>query len=191
MNNSQLTADLESGYIEQIKAGKTDALKNLCNLYRPLINSVKRKYYVRSYDSQDWDQDAMIICYAAVMNFDQAKGKFSSYYKTRLLNHAKSLVRYETAYRRKALSQSVSLESAVECGLRPLCNSCSITSEIPMSESLEELVSNLSQMENIALLIVLGVYQSDEVMKRLKISQLALARARARLFRKMRSVLSK
>lgn len=189
MQNMGLTSGKEIDLILQIKQGDDTALKSLCYLYQPLINKVKRMYHVRYYDSQDWDQDALIICHASALRFDIKRGKFSSYYKTRLTNHAKSLVRYDTAYRRQALKQSVSLETASKNNLMPMNQSYIYMSEVPLSESFTVLITRLSKLEINALLVGLGITQQEEVLEKLQISNITLARARSRLAQKMRESL--
>lgn len=179
----------ETNLISQIKEGKDDALVKLYQLYYPLVYSVKQKYYVRYYDDQDWNQDALIICHASAMNFDQSKGRFGSYYKTRLTNHAKTLVRYDSAYRRKAMNQSVSLDAAKEKGLEPIAKSVISPSEIPLSESLASLIASLSDLEISALLIELGIIDIEDALQKLKVERVTILRARSRVSRKMRHVL--
>ncbi|BDR60837.1 sigma-70 family RNA polymerase sigma factor [Lactobacillus xylocopicola] len=191
MQKYEQTKKREDKLILQTKAGDDDALKKLYYLYQPLINSVKQKYHVRDYDSQDWDQEALIICHQSAINYDCQRGRFSSYYKTRLTNHAKSLVRYNTAYRRRALLQSVSLETAQENGLGPLHRDQVSESQVPLTESLTEVVANLSNLEMNALLVTLGMASPEDVIELLAVDHKALGRARSRLLQKMRATLLK
>ena len=179
----------ETELIMQIKNGEEEALIDLCYLYKPLINKVKSMYHVRYYDSQDWDQDALIICHDSAKKFDLKKGKFSSYYKTRLTNHAKSLVRYDNAYRRQALKQSISLETARKNNLSPMKKDSTSIPEVPLSENIAILTSHLSNLEINALLVELGLKNQDEILCRLNISELTLSRAHSRLAQKMRKTL--
>ncbi|WEV50689.1 sigma factor [Lactobacillus sp. ESL0731] len=185
----QLTEAYEQKLIKQVQAGSDDALVELCYFYRPLINSIKQKYFVRCYDGQDWDQDALIVCYQAAMSYEQGKGKFGSYFKTRLHNHARSLLRHDMAYRRRALAQATSLEAAMEKGIEQLHQKTTQLAEIPVSEKFTELFAQLSDLEIKTLLIALGVWHQEEVLQKLQIEQVALVRARSRLMQKMRKTL--
>lgn len=189
MKDTEKTIKSEAELIRQIKEGDDEALINLCQLYKPLINKIKSIYHVRYYDNQDWEQDAMIICHESATSFDLNKGKFSSYYKTRLTNHARSLVRYDNAYRRQALKQSISLETAKKNHILPLNKSFASIPEIPLSENIAILTARLSDLEINALLVGLGIKDQEDVINNLKISQLTLARARSRLVQKMRQTL--
>lgn len=189
MKNTGINIKSEAELIRQIKNGEDEALLDLCFRYKPLINKVKAMYHVRYYDNQDWEQDAMIICHASAKSFDLNKGKFGSYFKTRLINHARSLVRYDNAYRRQALKQSVSLETAKKNNLLPLNKSFVSIPEIPLSENIAILTGKLSNLETNALLIGLGIVKQKDVIEKLKISKLTLSRARSRLAQKMRQTL--
>ena len=189
MKNTGINIKSEAELIKQIKNGEDEALLDLCFRYKPLINKVKGMYHVRYYDNQDWEQDAMIICHASAKSFDLNKGKFGSYFKTRLINHARSLVRYDNAYRRQALKQSVSLETAKKNNLIPLNKSFVSIPEIPLSENIAILTGRLSTLEANALLVGLGVIKQKDVIEKLKISKLTLSRARSRLAQKMRQTL--
>lgn len=189
MKNTGINIKSEAELIRQIKNGEDEALLDLCFRYKPLINKVKGMYQVRYYDNQDWEQDAMIICHASAKSFDLNKGKFGSYFKTRLINHARSLVRYDNAYRRQALKQSVSLETAKKNNLLPLNKSFVSIPEIPLSENIAILTGKLSTLETNALLIGLGIVKQKDVIEKLKISKLTLSRARSRLAQKMRQTL--
>lgn len=179
----------ETELIMQIKSGQTDALRKLCFLYRPLIANIKKKYHFRSYDNQDWDQDAMIICYLAVKDFDQKKGNFASYYKVRLVNHANTLLRREMAYRRKAWAQAISFEAAATKGMNPIRRPETFLPEVPLSIKLAELVNKLSILEVTALLIILGLCQPEQIIKDWQILPMTLVRARSRLLQKARLIL--
>ena len=189
MKNTGINIKSEAELIRQIKNGEDEALLDLCFRYKPLINKVKGMYHVRYYDNQDWEQDAMIICHDSAKSFDLNKGKFGSYFKTRLINHARSLVRYDNAYRRQALKQSVSLETAKKNNLMPLNKSFVSIPEIPLSENIAILTGRLSTLEANALLVGLGVIKQKDVIEKLKISKLTLSRARSRLAQKMRQTL--
>ena len=181
----------EAILIRKIKAGDQDALPELYNLYRPLINHVKQQYYVRYYDEQDWNQEALIVCHEAALKYQEGKGTFGSYYKVRLLNRVRSVLRYHMAYRRRASTQAISLETAITNGLKPVRRPAVLVSCVPLSESVEEAISNLSLLEIWTLLIILGVYRQEEVINYLKVSQLTIVRARSLLISKMRSSLLK
>lgn len=108
----------ESELIELIKMKDSPALQELCQRYAPLIMSIKRHYYLRNFDDDDWDQEAMLVCYETACLFDPAKNPhFSAFFKLRLTNHARSLLRYEYAKRRAPYARAASYENAIAAGV--------------------------------------------------------------------------
>lgn len=176
----------EDVLIKQVKAGDEQALKKLFALYKPLVGSILKRYYLHHYDFKDWEQDAMIICYESVMVYSAKKGKFSSLYKTKLCNHARTLVRYNLAARRQVYSKSVSWEHIDKNEIREPRRSQLV---VPINDTYNNWVKSLSRMELIALLTVLGEMSTEYVIEHLEIDARKLVRARARILQKMRNVL--
>lgn len=108
----------ERALLKLVKAKDDAALVELCQRYAPLIMKIKRHYYLREFDDDDWDQEAMLVCYETACLFDaQRNPNFGAFYKMRLTNHARSLLRYEYAQRRAPYAKAASYESALEAGL--------------------------------------------------------------------------
>ncbi|MDF7638358.1 sigma-70 family RNA polymerase sigma factor [Lactobacillus sp. ESL0791] len=172
--------------IKRIRQNDDQALPELCFYYQPLINNVKKSYFVRDYDDQDWDQEAMIVCHQAAIDYSPDKGHFGSYFKRRLNNHATSLLRRDLAYRRRASKEAISWEAFLTtedaCSFMPQIN---YFLSIPASESYTEFLDSLSNLEMKALLVILGEVSLEEV----EIDRLTLIRARSRVMQKLRKVL--
>lgn len=164
------------------------ALQELCELYRPMINAVKSKYFLKLYDEQDWDQEAMIVCYQSAMDFLEKRGNFSSYFKRRLNNHAISILRYQLSQRRKADNDSVSWDNLLLTE-GSVHEPKTLSSHIPNSIVYDEWVSKLSDLELTALLISLGKIDEEFVKRSLNLDQQTINRARFRAFKKIRQTL--
>lgn len=136
------------------------------------------------YDHDDWEQEALIICYESVLVFSDKKGKFGSLYKTKLSNHARTLVRYNTALRRQVYSHSVSLDNNLR--IQEPKRSELLT---PVKMTYQDYVKSLSRLEAIALLTVLGEISVEYVVNNLEIEYMQLVRARSRAIHKMKNVL--
>ena len=174
----------EEKLINKAKMGDDQALKELFFLYKPLVNSILKKYYLHHYDRDDWEQEALIICYESVVVFSGKKGSFGSLYKTKLSNHARTLVRYNNELRRQIYNHSVSLDSN-------LCIQEPGRSELitPVKTIYHEFIESLSRLELIAVLTILGEISVEYVINNLKIEYMQLVRARSRAIQKMRNVL--
>lgn len=177
----------EEKLIKKVRAGDDQALEKLFHLYEPLVNSIVKQFYLHHYDRKDWDQEAMIVCYEAALVFSPKKGKFSSLYKTKLFNHARTLVRYNMARRRQIYSQSIPLEKA---DIQGSVNEPSRSElSIPVDETYNNFVNSLSHVELIALLTIIGEISTEYAIDHLNIEAMKLVRARARTLQKMRKVL--
>lgn len=176
----------EEKLIKKVQAGDDQALEKLFQLYAPLVNSIVKQFYLHHYDRNDWDQEAMIVCYEAALVFSPQKGKFGSLYKTKLSNHARTLVRYNMARRRQIYSQSIPLEQANIQGVNePRRSGLSI----PIDETYNNFVNSLSHVELIALLTIIGEISTEYAIDHLNIEAMKLVRARSRTLQKMRKVL--
>lgn len=176
----------EKKMIKQVKKGDDAALEELFALYQPLVNKVLKGYYLRHYDQKDWQQEAMIICYEAAMVYSERKGNFAGLYKAKLTNHARTLVRYHTALRRRTYNNSISLERIDLQGINEPKRS---ELAIPINDTYNNFVKSLSRLELIALLTILGEVSVEYVIDQLNIGAAQLLRARSRTIQKMRNVL--
>ena len=176
----------EKKLIKQVKKGDDAALEELFALYQPLVNKVLKGYYLRHYDQKDWQQEAMIICYEAAMVYSERKGNFAGLYKAKLTNHARTLVRYHTALRRRTYNNSISLERINLQGINEPKRS---ELAIPINDTYNNFVKSLSRLELIALLTILGEMSVEYVIDQLNIGAAQLLRARSRTIQKMRNVL--
>lgn len=187
MHNKSPEKELE--LIKKVqKFADGDALKKLCKLYLPMINAVKSKYYLKLYDKQDWEQEALIVCYQSAMDFSEKRGRFGSYFKKRLNNHAISILRYQLSKGRKANNDTVSWDSLslVDGGVH---EPRTLNMHIPSSVVYDEWVSRLSDLELTALLINLGKIDEEFVKESLNIDNSTIRRARLRALYKIRQTL--
>lgn len=173
--------------IEKVRKKNSRALKELYQRYLPMVNLVKSRFFIRDYDQDDWQQEAMLVCYETAILWREGMKSFGSFYKLRLLNHARTLVRYQAAKRRAAFSHATSYEVVVENGMQvdPLTS----FAKVPASETMGNLIQGLSLLELFALLETLGIISHEEALERLKISEQSLIRAKSRVVRKLKDIL--
>lgn len=176
----------EKKLIKQIKAGDDTALEKLFSLQKPLVNAILKKYYLSHYDRKDWEQEAMIVCYEAALVYSSKRGDFGGFYRIKLNNHARTLVRYHLAVRRQVYSNCISWESAKAHGIHEPVRS---ELAIPVDDTYNNFVKSLSRLELIALLTILGEVSTEYAIDNMKVEAVQLIRARSRTIRKMRNVL--
>ena len=149
-----------------------DALHELVERYRPLINGAKLNFFIRNFDHDDWEQEALIMCYQSCCTYDEKRANsFGAYYRTKFYNHLRSLLRYE-------LAQKNLIKEEVE--------EMHIT---PRKEMYQKFINKLSEKEVIALKVFLGELTIEEASKKTNYSRYQLLQAKARCKAKMRKEL--
>ena len=58
----------------QARQGDSEALQHLFYQYRPLIYSIKSKYFLRDFDEQDWLQEGLIMFHECLQRFEEEFG---------------------------------------------------------------------------------------------------------------------
>lgn len=161
-----------------VRSKDSEALKELMKRYQGVAINVQKRFYLRSYDYQDWNQDSLLICYQSCKKYDFEKGgKFGAFFKTNLVNHACSLIRHEMAKRREPYRKALSYELMVDIG--KIQEEVSIGQLIPNNKIFEEYILSLSELEILALLHHLGKLD-DKKLKELTKSQLQQAKHRCK-----------
>ncbi|QNQ81863.1 sigma-70 family RNA polymerase sigma factor [Lactobacillus sp. PV037] len=161
-----------------VRERNSEALKELMKRYQGVAINVQKRFYLRSYDYQDWNQDSLLICYQSCKKYDfERGGKFGSFFKTNLVNHACSLLRHEMAKIREPYRKALSYELMVDDGI--IQEEGSLLQLIPNSKILNEYVSSLSGLEVLALLHHLGKLDEDKLTEVTK-SQLQQAKHRCK-----------
>ncbi len=104
-----LTKERERLLISRIqKDDDEQALKELYYSCLPVIGGTIKQYFVELYDNQDWEQEALILCYKTAKRFDLKQGKpFVGFYKVSLHNRAINLIRRGKRKKRLAASDQV------------------------------------------------------------------------------------
>lgn len=165
------------------------ALEKLFELYRPMISGLKKSYFLRDFDTNDWNQEALIVCYEAACEYTSDKGKFSMYFRSRLKNRMMTLVRFYMAERRRGYVQSVSLE-----WLQEVCSELIQKEEhIIIQNSLDEFghnfLDNLSELELLAFSSIMGLADDEEIKREWHLDNKQLGRAKSRIRNKFHNLL--
>lgn len=171
-----------------VKNKNNEALHELLRRYQPIINNVRGKYYIRHFDVDDWNQEAMIVCYETCCMFDlDRRREFGAFFKANFTNHAKNLLRYELAKRRAPYAKAVSYEVVKETGAVNE-QGFSLTEE-PLNEIYRQFILGLSKIELLAMLTYLGRITCEEAARRGSCSIEQITRAKGRLKKKLSSIL--
>ncbi|MGX7195886.1 sigma factor [Enterococcus olivae] len=149
---------MEPDLLQAAKKGDDEALRQLFDRYRPLVYSIRNKYFLRDFDDQDWLQEGLITFHDCIQVFEAGFGTtLGALFKRSFENRIRSLVRKECAYKRRSTQQAVSLEQQMAqegseflaetgLGLSPL-------DQILIQETFEECQQLLSSLEKEAFVI--------------------------------------
>lgn len=106
---------MHTDLIIKAKSGDEMALKELYDKYYLVALSVRRRFYIRDFDYDDWYQEGFIIFYKCVMVFDlDKKLSIGTLFKRSFVNHIISILRRNDARKRKINNISESLDKQSE-----------------------------------------------------------------------------
>ncbi|CZQ96281.1 sigma-70 family RNA polymerase sigma factor [Trichococcus ilyis] len=98
-----------------IQQGHAMYFEELFYRFLPLVKKFNKVYYLRSLEQEDFWQEARMVLHKAVQAYAPEKGlQFASFYKLTLKHHIFSLIRKESAVKRKIDKGSVSLDEILE-----------------------------------------------------------------------------
>lgn len=186
-NDSDTT---ELALIARIQGGDQEAFAILKKKYEALTTFLLARYYLRTFDRADWQQEAAEILYKAVLEFQEQRGHFSAFYKCKLKHHIYGRLRFYSAKRRQGDLNAVSLEALTEkSGERQYS---AVQEEgsgyIVNQQELSKLLANFSHVELLAFEVMLGKQTAAAIEKRWGYSHEQLLRARNRARQKLNQI---
>jgi len=152
--------NMESLWISQIRDdGDSIALSKLVDKYRPMIDNMKKQYFIISYDRDDWYQEAFDICHQTCKIFDASSGsKFGSFYKMKFGHRIIDLIRRENAEKRKINGITESIDTIDQSAL----TTPSHIQSIEYTDHIMNAAARMSRKELITLRYMLGDVTSQE-----------------------------
>ena len=98
-----------------IQQGHSMHFEELFYRFLPLVKKFNRAYYLKSLEQDDFWQEARMVLHKAVQSYVPEKGlQFASFYKLTLKHHIFSLIRKESAVKRRIDKGAVSLDAILE-----------------------------------------------------------------------------
>lgn len=159
--------------------------------YEPLVQKMKKKYFLRDIDEQDWLQESQIVCYKSLESYNRHQGiSFGAYFRRSLDHHFCSLLRTQQALKRKAWFESTYIEEARE-KLGDAWESeregwYGKTSQLELQEKLSSSIHQLSLLETQLLEDYLAGMSIQESAARRLLSTLKAKRGFDRMKRKLK-----
>ncbi|KRM84437.1 ComX [Liquorilactobacillus vini DSM 20605] len=131
----------------------SDAFEFLFSKYLPVVHKALGRYHLHFVEHDDLLQEARIVCYQAALSYQiGTKASFGAYFQKSLLNRYCSLLRKESALKRKAEINAASFEklnSDGQFGLKTALSydNNSLFTTILFKEILNDLQNILSKSE--------------------------------------------
>lgn len=132
--------------------GDDEAFCQLFELYKPIIYTFRRKYYLRDLDEDDWLQESRIIFYKVLKKYNSARGlTLGNYFKKLLDNRIVTLIRKQQTLKRRADFYCISLDEVSVKGYKRVHDDKesypSIDDQLILRESFAEYSELLSKFE--------------------------------------------
>ncbi len=87
------------------------ALMVLFDRYRPILLHLQQQYFIPGHDSEDWEQEALLVFCRATLTFSPRRSpNFGAFYRLILSHRVFDLIRQSQAQKRQAAGPEVSLE---------------------------------------------------------------------------------
>ena len=94
--------------IERIRKGDVNAVEELMEKYKALVNKLSRVFFIKGEDIKDIAQEGMIALYNAVLTYDTRSNiAFSTYATSCIRNRITDYGRHSKRNKNKLLTESV------------------------------------------------------------------------------------
>ncbi|GAA3015773.1 sigma factor [Tetragenococcus solitarius] len=139
--------------ITQARQGDEEALLELFRRYRPIVHSVRARFFLQDFDEQDWFQEGLITFNHCLHEYKGDKETtLGGFFKRSFENAIVSLVRKNCASKRKSVEGLVSYNQMFfSDGVKECIDRRSYTDDpleqVIVQETLEESETLLSELE--------------------------------------------
>ncbi|MGO2082194.1 sigma-70 family RNA polymerase sigma factor [Vagococcus sp.] len=136
--------------IEKAKTGDPEAMELLFKKYQPIVLKMKKTFFVRDLELDDWLQEGRIICHKSLQNYHLDQGvTFGKFFKINFERHIIGLIRKQEALKRRSYRYAESLEGQGELTLNVREDRSSMISldYVLIRDSMQDFGEQLSQTE--------------------------------------------
>jgi len=181
----------EQSLIGLAKQGDTEALLILAKRYIPVANKLQRQYFIRSFDADDWDQEALIIMHRATQQYDTHHAcSFGAFYRLLLNNRVIDLIRRAQAQKRRPDQEILSLDYEASLILEELVGPEQLAIDIfYIHEVIRRFATECSRFENQVFDALLHGLTPQGIAAKLELELAPVLKAIDRCRRKLRALL--
>lgn len=172
-------------------AGDTEALLLLSKRYVPVAQKLQRQYFIRSYDTDDWEQEALITMHRAAQQYDHRQASsFGAFYRLLLSNRVIDLIRRTQAQKRQPAQELLSLDYEDAMVLEELVGPEQLAIDILyIHEVIKRFVIECSYFENQVFAALLNGLTPQGIALKLQLELAPVLNAIDRCRRKLRALL--
>ncbi len=171
--------------------GDDRSIIQLADQYLPVVLKLRRQYFIRNFDDEDWLQEARIAIHRAAKQYDAAQPcSFGAFYRLLLSNQVIDLIRRSQAKKRRPEQEVVSLDTEEEDGLsNVLVTTLSAVDVVYVHEQLVEFARVCSHFEAQVFAAMLTGMTPQGIAVMLQVELAPVTNAADRCRRKLRRLL--
>ncbi|RRK11854.1 sigma-70 family RNA polymerase sigma factor [Lactiplantibacillus garii] len=171
--------------------GDDYSIIRLADQYLPVVLKLRRQYFIRNFDDDDWLQEARIAIHRAAQQYDVAQPcSFGSFYRLLLNNQIIDLIRRSQAKKRRPEQEVLSLDDEEEDVLSDaLVTTLSAVDVVYVHDRLSEFGQLCSQFEGQVFAAMLTGMTPQGIATMLQVELAPVTNAADRCRRKLRLLL--
>ncbi|MBO1307768.1 sigma-70 family RNA polymerase sigma factor [Enterococcus sp. 669A] len=178
--------------LEKAKSGDECSFKILFEEYQGVVFTIKKKYFIRIFDTDDWLQEGRIALNDAIMSYEQnQKVSFGLYFKIIFEHRIQGQLRKQEAKKRKVEKNIIPIDTV---GLDSVSSTLFyheyVDEALIMHETLENLEAQLSPFEAQVFMKYMKSVEISDIAKGLGRSPSSVSRSLSRAKRKIKNELS-
>ncbi|WP_318767104.1 sigma-70 family RNA polymerase sigma factor [Lactiplantibacillus carotarum] len=163
----------------------------LADQYLPVVLKLRRQYFVRNFDDDDWLQEARIAIHRAAKQYDHSQPcSFGAFYRLLLSNQIIDLIRRSQAQKRKPVQDVLSLDAEEEESFgEGLITTLSAVDVVVVHDGLNEFARVCSRFEGQVFAALLTGMSPQGIAAMLQVELAPVVNAADRCRRKLRHLL--
>lgn len=171
--------------------GDDQSIIQLADQYLPVVLKLRRQYFIRNFDDDDWLQEARIAIHRAAKQYDRSHPcSFGAFYRLLLSNQIIDIIRRTQAKKRKPDRDVLSLDADDEEPLTEvLVSSLSAVDVVHVHDSLTEFARLCSRFEGQVFSALLAGMSPQGIAAMLQVEVAPVTNAADRCRRKLRRLL--
>lgn len=183
----------EKDLIKRACRGDSAAFLPLFQKYQPIVFKNQGKYHLKDLEPEDWHQEGQLVFFKTLKSYDERRGvSLGVYFKINFERHVYSLLRRQSAEKRKIDTNVTSLEGNLEKHGEGFVYQGKSKEDVSFGyveirESLADLNESLSPLEKVVFHAYLSGQSTSQISQKLNVSQSKVTNALDRIKGKLKN----